>query len=135
MAIDLAGADAYFAADNHFMSEVWLQFTEDDHRTAAIASARRQLIRLLARDLDDTTTTDTDFPREDVATYEQALFLLRNGFIANGDFTTPKWTLGDRDADDDGIPSPEKIGICNEAKGWIFERSGPTGGVISSRGA
>lgn len=77
MAITLATANDYFAADAHTMSEVWHSFPAQQ-RTAAIAEAKRQLCRAIGREVDETASLITSPVREDLATYEQALFLLRN---------------------------------------------------------
>jgi len=120
MAIDRAGADIYFAADSHEFSDIWLGVDDEDKRQAAVTGARRRLVRLLGRELDETTTTETDFPREDAAAFEYALYLIRCGFIASGDKTTPKWILGDPDCPD-GVAEGQSVGIPDEVRGWLFE--------------
>ena len=120
MAIDLAGADAYFADGVHDKSDIWLGVTDDNKRTAAVLSSRRVLVRLLRRALVETTTGETDFPREDAAAFEMALFILRAGFIASGDKTTPKWILGDPDMPD-GVMEGASMGIPAEVRAWLFD--------------
>jgi len=118
MAIDLAGADAYFAAAVHPESSVWLGFTTNNVRTAGVVHAKAVITRLMGEAPDETLTTFEDFPRPDAAVYEQALFELRNGFVATGDETTPKWTLGSPDIGD-GVRKPNR-GIAPEARRWLF---------------
>lgn len=94
MAIDVDGANTYFARGSHVMANVWGQFRAE-LKTAAIAQAKRFLARSLGREVDEDASEITDPTREDLATYEQALYLLRNspavvegqegiaGFMAN----------------------------------------------------
>jgi len=133
MAINLAGADAYFAAGVHELSDVWLGVTDANARTAAVLGSRRRLVRLLGRALDETTTTETDFPREDAAAFEFALFILRAGFIASGDKTTPKWILGDPDCPD-GVLSGASLGIPGEIRAWLFDSPAGSATVRLCRG-
>lgn len=76
MAIDITGADAYFGEAVHIRSVVWTRLPQS-RRIAAIAHAKR-LIELFLGDtsLDETVTTNADFPRHDAAVYEQALWML-----------------------------------------------------------
>lgn len=77
MAIDVSGANTYFAPTNHPMARVWAQFPSDV-KTMAIAHAKRILARVLNREVDETASAITDAVREDLATYEQALYTARN---------------------------------------------------------
>ena len=90
MAITRALADTYFDEGNHVLAKLWEAFDRKD-RDGAIAHAKRRLeqVRAVAYPtntssspveqnnlLDEDTTSATDFPREDLACYEQALHML-----------------------------------------------------------
>jgi hypothetical protein len=93
MAIDLAGANIYFAPDTHTAAATWAKFDSGTIKSAAIAQAKAQIKRLLEdpTDLDTDTTTDDDFPRHDAAVYEQALHLLLTGpAAADADQSAPR---------------------------------------------
>lgn len=93
MSIDITNANSYFSATNHLKSATWLAVSVNI-RTAAIAHAKRVIARFIGddtSDLDTTTTIDTDFPREDVAVYEQALWMIQQSdVVVNGEETAPK---------------------------------------------
>lgn len=77
MSIDLTGANTYFGNTVHIKSEEWTSLLAT-RRTAAIAHAKI-IIELFIDDdsLDETLTTNADFPRHDAAVYEQALWMLK----------------------------------------------------------
>ena len=77
MAITVANANAYFEPDSHVQSRIWNMFSTEQ-KTAGIAQAKRVLARILLREVDETASTITQSTREDLATYEQALYMLRN---------------------------------------------------------
>jgi hypothetical protein len=77
MAINVAGANTYFAPTNHPMARVWAQFSPET-KSASIAHAKRILARALNREVDEVASTITSEVREDLATYEQALYTARN---------------------------------------------------------
>ena len=74
MEITLDNANAYFALGNHTMADTWLKFS-DAHRLGAIAHARRMLERELRRPMRE-TDAEGDSRRDDLAVFEQALWLL-----------------------------------------------------------
>ncbi len=100
MAIDLTGADAYFEESNHTRSASWASFKRQGPKavTAAIAEAKRILAQLTKKDPDENLPTDatdkTEFPRYDYAVYEQALYLLENGIVADGAQANLKFIAG-----------------------------------------
>lgn len=75
MAIDITGANAYFGATVHARSEAWTQFPLAK-RIAAIAHAISLIENRFNIELDTATTVVRDFPRDDAAVYEQALWML-----------------------------------------------------------
>jgi len=93
MAITRALADSYFDQDNHVLGKLWEAFDRTD-RDGAVAHAKRRLEQVRAVSyptntssspvqqtnlLDEDTTTANDWPREDLAVYEQALHMLIYG--------------------------------------------------------
>lgn len=93
MAISVDGANTYFGSSNHVKYSTWTAIS-NTLRTAAITHAKRVIARFIADDTDDLdtdTTTDDDFPREDVAVYEQALWMIQqSNAVVNGEETAPK---------------------------------------------
>lgn len=106
--IDFEGAQVYFGESNHHKSAVWSAF-EQTRRTAAITSSRRVLSRAVRRELDDDEDVyaEGDSRRDAYAVYEQALWMLEHGQIADASGSAPVPVLtGDTDkagVDDDGI--------------------------------
>ena len=106
MAINLELANKYFLVGSHVNAHVWSAFESED-RKAAINTARLKIMRAraypiptdsdtspAAQDtlLDTDTTTESDFPREDLAVYEQAIWLLVNSNLTpDGNYIGPKW--------------------------------------------
>lgn len=93
MSIDVSGANIYFGSSNHVKYATWTGIS-NALKTAAIAHAKRVIARFIADDtgdLDTDTTADTDFPREDVAVYEQALWMIQQSdVVVNGEESAPK---------------------------------------------
>lgn len=75
MAINTTLADDYFG--KHIAGAIWNRYTTQQ-KQAAIEHATRILETILENDIDDDTTIDGDFPRDDCAVYEQALYTLQN---------------------------------------------------------
>jgi hypothetical protein len=134
--INVAGADAYFAEDNHPRSSQWLGFGTDDDdslRAAAVTNAKRTLSRVLRVDLDADSSLPADpadltaFPRYDFAVYEQALYDLLNGTIADGSQATPKFIAGTTEPN--AVRQRQKGLIAPEALAWVSR-----GRVMISRG-
>jgi len=132
MAINLSGADTYFEDRNHPEAAIWQAF-DSDKQEAAITHA----IRLLSRQrmvpyytvtgtdpgdqsnaLDTDTTTATQFPREDLATYEQALHILKfSDAVPDGTKTGPKWIAANiRPLREQGV---DPYMIAPEARKWM----------------
>jgi hypothetical protein len=128
MSIDVTGADAYFAAANHPRSSVWLGFGTN-FRTAAIAVAKRTWGRVLKREMEDPEDADdvTEFPRDDYTIYEQALFDLENGLIADGTLATTKFIAGRTMPDEPRERSTDVLGP--QAIRWQFR-----GRIMITRG-
>jgi hypothetical protein len=121
MAINLAGANDYFADGNHPRASVWQGFANSpDLQKAAIAQAKRVWVRMLKRDLEDPTdpTDATEFPRDDFTIYEQALYELENGIIADGSLATSKFIAGRTKPDEARERSVQAI--APEAMRWQF---------------
>lgn len=93
MAIDVTGANTYFGVTSHVKSSTWTAISTN-LRTAAIAHAKRVIARFINVDVSDLTTDatdDDDFPRHDVAVYEQALWMVQQSdAVVNGEASAPK---------------------------------------------
>lgn len=128
MSIDVAGAQAYFAAGNHSKAGIWSRFAPDLQKSG-IAEARRVLGRLMKRALVDPTdpADETEFPRDDYAAYEQAIWILENSSIADGSQATAKFIAGR------AIPTEarerQRDELAPEAIRWLFR-----GRIMVSRG-
>jgi len=106
VAITRANANVYFSERNHTDAAIWAAY-EENQQDAAIAEAVRFLSSqrmtphytgsgttpIGQTDPLDTDTTDADdFPREDLATYELALwFLMFGNATHDGQLAGPKW--------------------------------------------
>jgi len=132
MAITLAAANTYFEDRNHPEAAIWAAF-DSDQQDAAIAQAKRLLMRQRmvpyytvsgtdpgdqTNTLDTDTTSDTDFPREDLATYEQALHILKfSDAVPDGTKTGPKWIAANiRPLREQGVDPND---IAPEARRWM----------------
>lgn len=82
--ITFDNAQVYFRAGNHPKSSVWSGFSTA-HRQGAVATAKRVLSRELGRPMqeDEPPYQDGDRRRDEYAVYEQALWVLEHGQIAN----------------------------------------------------
>lgn len=121
MSIGLAKADAFFTPANHVRAGVWSAVADPNRRTAAIAQAKRQLQRLLAfeNEWSDEDTTEADFPRLDLATYEQALHILENSpDIGDGSAPFPRQLATNPDAASRVAQAREQI--SPEALRWML---------------
>ena len=83
--IDFAGSQTYFGGENHHKAAVWSGFGQQ-HRTGAIAAAKRILSRGLQRPVreNEPPYQAGDAVREEYAVYEQALWMLEHGQVADG---------------------------------------------------
>lgn len=117
--IDRSGALTYFDANNHPRGAVWGGFGESQ-QTAAIAAARRTLSRALGRALndDEAAYAEGDSIREEYAVYEQALWMLENGVIANGENSAPAFVATDPERVDNARDSQKNI-FAPEALRWL----------------
>lgn len=90
MSINLAGAQTYFSSSNHHKAAIWSGFAQA-HRTGSIAAARRILARALGRAMDDDEAAyaEGDRTRDEYAVYEQALWMLENGQVADATGNDP----------------------------------------------
>jgi hypothetical protein len=133
MSFDLSGANGYFRPGNHIRYAIW-RGSDPDMQTSALAAAKRDVERLLDDTLTDAdASADGDFPRYDLAVYEQALWILVNGAVANAEETAPKWMLtGDPEAREGGKFGVRMAdsGVGPEALKWLV-----SGGLVTlSRG-
>jgi len=116
MSIDVTGATSYFS--QHMRAQVWNGFA-DPQRTAAIAHAKRVLNRAINSDIDNEPVDTTDYSfRPDYAVYEQALWMLENGVIANGEQSAPAFIASDPEKPDNARDS-QKAMISPEAMRWL----------------
>ena len=136
MAVTLAAANVYFGDRNHSESAIWQAFAPKQQE-AAIAEAIRWLqsqrmqpyYTVTGTDpsdqtntLDTDTTTATDFPREDLATYEQALWFLKLGdAVPDGTKTGPKWFSDARTLlMDGGFYKDQTAPMAKHWMGWNY---------------
>jgi len=136
MAVTLAAANVYFGDRNHSEAEIWQAFSSAK-REAAITEAIRWLqsqrmqpyYGISGEDpsdqtntLDTDTTTATDFPREDLATYEQALWILKLGdAVPDGTKTGPKWFSDARTRLlDSGFVKDQTAPMAKHWMGWNY---------------
>lgn len=131
MAITFDDAEAYFSEDQHVKAAIWAEWPEASRR-AAILHARRLLSRALKREMSDTEAAyvEGDETRDEYAVYEQALWCLEQGMVANATGTGPKWmaTAGDKAPATPRHPAPL---LAPEALRWLGAFDG---GVTTSRG-
>lgn len=82
--ISFDNAQVYFRGGNHHKSSVWAGFGQT-HRLGAVATAKRVLSRALGRAMqeDEPPYKAGDRRRDEYAVYEQALWMLEHGQIAN----------------------------------------------------
>ena len=136
MAITRALADTYFNA--HTQKALWYAF-DDTQRDNGITMAKRRLSEEVSkpkytetgtsptdqtRELDEDTTSDGDWPREDLAVYEQALHMLIYSMSnPNGEQNGPKWLVPDvEERKQDGMTDHV---ICERARhymGWNYRK-------------
>ena len=83
MAIDVDGADAYFATRT--MAKSWKEYSADQ-RKAAIDQAKRDFARALGRPMDENEPPFKmgDQTRDEYAVYEQALYSLLRDALPEG---------------------------------------------------
>jgi hypothetical protein len=127
MPVDYNGAQIYFNAKNHHKSGVWSGFGQAN-RAGAVAAARRILARGLGRPITDTEPAyqEGDRTREEYAVYEQALWVLEHGQIADATGNDPVAVLtGMGDSADPASRSAAAL-YAPEALRWL----GMTGGSV-----
>jgi len=116
--IDTSGATTYFKA--HLKGGTWSQASAIA-KSAAISTARRILSRALGRAMSDTESTyvEGDLTRDEYAVYEQAIYLIENGAIANGDGTAPQPILTGSIEQPDTPRTGETALYAPEALRWL----------------
>lgn len=130
MSFSFGSAQTYFRTENHIRGAVWAQFGEP-HQKAALAQAKRILSRALNADIEDETVDTGDYTyRPDYAVFEQALWLLENGVIANGAQSAPGFVASDPEKPDNARDSQQAL-IAPEAMRWL---SGTGPRVVMARG-
>ena len=114
--INKSNADTYF--QSHPRGHSWSAFSDPD-REAAIVHAKRLLSRMVRDGLIDETTTDGDFPRHDLAVYEQALWLLQQSpSMRDGNVDAPIPEATDTE-EADGVRQAQSMVVAPEARRWI----------------
>lgn len=129
MAISKTTADTYFAATNHPRASAWSSFSTNE-RTGAIAHAKRILARYLPGPVDETTTTDRDFPRHDLAVYEQALWSLENSPLLRSGREESADAVASDPEEPDGSRVAQTAILAPEARRWLTRG----GSVMLGRG-
>ena len=111
----LAAVD-YFK--DHLRGTIWNGFGETQ-QVAALAHAKRVLNRLINANLDEETIDTANYIyRPDYAVYEQALWMLENGVIANGEKSAPGFIASDPEKPDNARDS-QKAMISPETMRWL----------------
>ena len=133
MTINVVNADIYFGPENHIKAAIWTGFSPKE-KAAGIAQATRLILSIMDEDsagLSAYGDEDGDFPRPDLAVYEQACYMLQASPVqADGQQAGPKWALQDNvDQRKDGTP-PDPNALCGEALRWLARG----GEIVLSRG-
>jgi len=118
--INFKNAQVYFASGSHHKAAVWSGFNPKT-REGAIAAARRVIARGLGRALNDDERDykEGDRIREEYAIYEQALWMMENGQVANATGSDPVPVLtGKAEAADTSARSPYGA-FAPEALRWL----------------
>ena len=119
--IDITQADAYFRANHHTHATFWGRYSKDA-REGAVAEAKRLLARALRRELCENLPAYKlgDTRRDDFATFEQALFLLRVGASSINGGSSPYPAAVPVAGSDDQEPEETYAGgICKAALAWL----------------
>lgn len=118
MSISYAGSIDYF--QNHMLGDVWTKAGETVCESA-IAQARRQLSRAMGRELqdDEDAYAEGDLNRDEYAVYEQALWLIVNGPIANGAGTAPVAMLVADGGNPENVRERDRRYFSPEALAWL----------------
>jgi len=125
--ISFDNAQLYFRAENHHKSAVWAGFGTE-HRKGAIAAARRVLSRGLARAMrdDEAAYVEGDRTRDEFSVYEQSLWMLENGQVADATGNDPIPVLTGRPDAAESTKGPGSDVYAPEALRWL----GMTGGAV-----
>jgi len=116
MTIAHSAAVDYFK--DHLRGTIWNGFGETQ-QVAALAHAKRVLNRLINANLDEETIDTANYIyRPDYAVYEQALWMLENGVIANGEKSAPGFIASDPEKPDNARDS-QKAMISPETMRWL----------------
>ncbi len=118
MAINIAGANAYFAET--VKNSVWSSFSTTK-RTAAITQAKAMFSRALRRAMSETEAAYAagDYIREDRACYEQAYSMLIESPIADATGSDPQAGLTGMAEIDTGPLADRVSGFSVEALAWL----------------
>ena len=120
VAIDLSGANSYFAPRNHLQAEVWKGFGADQ-QAGAIAHASRLISRELGKEVADETVDASIYYHPDRAVYEQALYMLKNSFaIPNAQQTAPHFTAVDMGTGRASPKAADPDELCAEAARFLI---------------
>ena len=127
MAITRDLANAYFGTN--ISGELWTRYSEE-RKQAAIDHAQRFLSTCVEGDLDTDTTSDGDFPRNDCAVYEQALYTLQNApGLPDIDSPTPTDLFGTKEGMTNKRDTGNIYSICKPARFFLCK-----GQISVSRG-
>jgi len=128
--IDVSGADAYLTEKNHLRGRTWKR-TGADQKSACVAHAKRLIERIVGDDFEDATTTSDDWPRWDLAVYEQAIDMAANSdAVQNGDVASEK-VVATRVSKNKAPKRYDSNRLCQSAMFWIVKS---TSTVRLSRG-
>lgn len=115
MSFTVANANTYF--DGHVQKRAWAGYSVDE-QTAALTHAERLVRRAVGVALTTDASEEGDAPRHDLAVYEQALYLLRNG-PNTPEGGAPAFVAMDQG--NPGRPREQDTGLlCPEARRWLI---------------
>jgi len=123
MSISANGALEYFST--HVEGVVWQAYGEA-LQAMAIVHARRELSRMLGRELSDSESAyvEGDQLRDEYAVYEQALYLLRMSSMPNAESSAPVFATPDPDSKPSaGVVLRHGLGIAPGACRWLGVRT------------
>jgi len=128
MAITHANSVEYFKGHRH--GHIWTQ-AGTTAQQAALTQARRMLSRELGRALSDSEAAyaEGDAVRDEYAAYEQALWLIQTGVVANGEGSAPQAVLVADGSDPEQAARRDVRMWSPEALAWLGYR-----GAVTVRG-
>jgi|LSQX01.1.fsa_nt_gb hypothetical protein len=120
MAIDIDGAEAYFAIGKHSAADTWQRYP-NSRREGAVAESKRVLSRTLGRPMreDEEPYKAGDKTRDEYAVYEHALYLLEGAETASPYSGSAVNIFRSARSEADQFQSGKRQYIAPEALRWL----------------